>query len=81
MTQKQMVKWADLSFPKGRSPNGQRKKRILKHDEMCNISGHKVNANQNHIKIPTQSCYEYHQEQTTTNVEKEPSTDPYKSFL
>jgi hypothetical protein len=36
----------------------QRKKSkwLKTHEEMLNIPGHKGNANQNHVKIPSHSC-------------------------
>jgi hypothetical protein len=49
MIQKDMGK--RTSFLKGRSPNGQKP-----HEVMVNILGHKGNANQNHVTIPSHSC-------------------------
>jgi hypothetical protein len=48
---KEMGKWTEQSFLKGRSPNGQNT-----HEEMHNIPGHKGNTYQNHIKIAPHSC-------------------------
>jgi hypothetical protein len=45
-----MGKWTEKSFFKGISLNGQKT-----HEEMLNIPGHKGNANQGHIKIPSHS--------------------------
>jgi hypothetical protein len=40
----------EQNFFRGRSPNGQNR-----HEEMVNISDHKRNANQKHIKISPHS--------------------------
>jgi hypothetical protein len=48
-----MDKRTEQTFLKGRSPNDLKKK---KHEETLNIPGHKVNANQSHVKIPPHSC-------------------------
>jgi hypothetical protein len=46
-----MGKWTEQKFFKGRSTSGQKT-----HEEMFNIPGHKENAIQNYIKIPSHSC-------------------------
>jgi hypothetical protein len=49
-----MSRRTEQSFFKGRCPNGQNKTKQKLCEEML-ISGHKGNANQNHIKIPPSS--------------------------
>jgi hypothetical protein len=48
---KEMGKWTEQNFFKGKSLNGQKT-----YDEMLSIPGYKGNANQNCIKIPPHSC-------------------------
>jgi hypothetical protein len=68
-----MRKWNEQSFFKGKSLNGQKT-----HEEMLSISGHKGNANWNHIKSPPHLLEWLPSNTKTTNVgkdvgEKEPS--------